>query len=307
MAGVASSLSIVPAPAHENVAFDSFSATLASSPPGGAVSGSVVGASEAAAAAALAAAEEEAGASMGGSGARTTEGASSARSSSSSRPTETLALSSSETTYGITISGKWSMLSSVVVVKAIDGVTVQRVAPGGGSPHDHLGGRRMYAANVAETSSAGIADQKKPCAPPRKRTARSVRSSRPRTSSTRRVSGPSSAAALTPLMARSSSDMSLVRSSRRFISDSSSLYVAAMTRPAGGSSATTTSMPKPTAQRTWKARSTTTTTSCTAQPHVYGSHGKRSTTRFASTDMRVSTSPWPSWSRAAHESVSALR
>ena len=72
---------------------------------------------------------------MGGSGARTTEGASSASRRSTSLVSETLALSSSLTTYGMIMSGTCSMLSSVVVVKAIDGVTAQRVAPSGGAPH----------------------------------------------------------------------------------------------------------------------------------------------------------------------------
>ena len=65
-----------------------------------------------------------------------------------------MALRSSETTYGMIMSGTWIMLSSVVVVKAIDGVIAQRDAPGGGAPHAYLGGSRMYAAAPAPGAGA---------------------------------------------------------------------------------------------------------------------------------------------------------
>ena len=124
------------------------SGTSSSVPRAGAISGAVGGGGEVAAAVGARGL-------MGGSGARSTAGASSAQSRATSRESETLALSSSLTTYGMIMRGVCSMLSSVVVVKAIDGVTAQRVAPSGGAPHARRGGSRMYAAKVALTCSRG--------------------------------------------------------------------------------------------------------------------------------------------------------
>mmetsp|Transcript_40604 Transcript_40604/g.131455 ORF Transcript_40604/g.131455 Transcript_40604/m.131455 type:complete len:358 (+) Transcript_40604:2610-3683(+) len=149
-------------------------------------------------------------------------GASSASRRRRMRRRETAALSSSLTMYGVIMSGSWSSRSSSSVEKATAGVIGQWLSPGGDEPHARWGGRRMYEANTAVERRGGIADQKKPCNALRYCVWRSVVSSFPRTACTRAPSGASSPEALMPLAARRISDISLVRSSRRFMSTSSS-------------------------------------------------------------------------------------